>query len=112
MDGRRWVLGRDWVAKVREPDNHGAPSLPLQADQQGLSAVLAVVVLTDSPPGDDKETRWGTVSTGSCPQGHGADLGSGVGIGRRAKELSTFCGADIGQRVISAPGAIQGSSAD
>lgn len=56
MDGWRWVLGRDWVAKVREPDNHRAPSLPLQADQQGVSAVHVVVVLTDSPPGEDKET--------------------------------------------------------
>lgn len=25
MDGRRWVLGRDWVAEVREPDNCRPP---------------------------------------------------------------------------------------
>ena len=71
MDGCRWVLGRDWVAKAREPDNHRAPSLPLPADQQrlGVSAIQVVVVLTDSPPGEDKETGTGELSPlGAVPK--------------------------------------------
>lgn len=62
MDGCRWVLGRDWVAKAREPDNRRAPSLPLPADQQrlGVSAVHVVVVLT-APLGRTK-----TQALGNC----------------------------------------------
>lgn len=61
MDGRRLASGRDWVAEVREPDNC-RPQIPAGGPTEaGLSTVHVVLVLTDSPPREDKE-----VGTGNC----------------------------------------------
>lgn len=70
MDGWRWVLGRDWVAEVREPDNH-RPLSPQQVDQPrlGVRAVHVVLVLKDSTPGEDKAVSGELAPLGAVLEG-------------------------------------------
>lgn len=59
MDGWRWVLGRDWVAEVREPDNCRPPPLKADLPRLGVSTVHVALVLTDSPLGRTKKQALG-----------------------------------------------------